>query len=53
MSQLCFSYLFFYTKDSGRLLTFIDALSINSDLHDLDKYILIALLQSKINKNFN
>ena len=34
------------TQESGNLLTFIDSASINSELDDIDKYILLALLQS-------
>jgi hypothetical protein len=31
------------------LLTFVDGSGVNSDLHDLDKYILISLLKSQLN----
>lgn len=37
-----------HSQESGNLLTFIDSSSVNSELDDMDKYILIALLQSRI-----
>ena len=34
-------------KENGNLLTFLDSTSTNSELDEMDKYILMSLLQSK------